>query len=249
MSKEEAPQDVIEAYRKSQARSQRTPWIFALAALLVIAGIAALIFWLTGSGESNFSVASLFATKTPVPSATATPTPEPPTPTPTNTATQAPPTNTPEPTLEPTRDGPVIYVVEEGDSFYSIGLKFEVDLDVLIDVNRERLELDPNNPIIKVGDEILVPPPGAELPTPTILPADLPAGTIVEYYVKSGDTLDGIAFRFNSTAEDIIKRNEDLADNPNNIFVGQLLIIRVNLVTAIPTELPVEETATPTPTP
>ena len=79
MSKEEAPQDVIEAYRKSQARSQRTPWIFALAALLVIAGIAALIFWLTGSGESNFSVASLFVTKTPVPAATATPTPEPPT--------------------------------------------------------------------------------------------------------------------------------------------------------------------------
>ncbi|MBE9523920.1 MAG: LysM peptidoglycan-binding domain-containing protein [Chloroflexi bacterium] len=247
MSKQEEPQDVIEAYRKSQARSQRAPLIFALAAFFVIAGAAALIFWLTGAGESNFSIASLFATNTPVLSATASATPEPPTPTATNTATPLPATDTPAPTSVPTRSGPVIYVVEEGDSFYSIAEKFEVGLDVLIETNRELLELDPANPIIKVGDEILIPPPGAELPTPTALPADLPAGTTIDYRVQSGDTLEGIALKFNSTLDDIIKRNEELADDPNNIFVGQLLVIRVNLVTAIPTDVPVEETATPTP--
>lgn len=247
MSKQEAPQDVIESYRKSQNRSQRAPLMFALAGFLLIAGAAVLIFWLTGSGESNISLSSLFATDTPVPSATATPTAMPPTATPTNTSTPLPATNTPEPTLEPTRSGSVIYVVEEGDNFYSIAEKFEMDLLVLIEANRERLELDPANPIIRVGDEILIPPPGTELPTPTTLPADLPPGTTIDYYIQPGDTLDGIALKFNSTVEDIIKRNEDLADNPNEIFVGQLLIIRVNLVTAIPTEIPVEETATPIP--
>lgn len=245
MSKQEAPQDVIEAYRKSQNRSQRAPLMFALAGFLLIAGAAVLIFWLTGSDGSNISLSSLFATDTPVPSATAMPTPMPATATPTNTSTPLPATNTPEPTVEPTRSGSVIYVVEEGDSFYSIAEKFEMDLLVLIEANRERLELDPANPIIKVGDEILIPPPGAELPTPTTLPAGIL--TVIDYYVQPGDTLDGIALKFNSTVEDILKRNEDLADNPNEIFVGQLLVIRVNLVTAIPTDIPLEETPTPTP--
>jgi len=249
MSKQEAPQDVIEAYRKSQERSQRAPLIFAFAAFLLIAGAAVLIFWLTGSDPSSISLSSLFATDTPTPTATATPTQVPPTETPTQTPTPLPPTDIPEPTLEPTRSGPVIYIVEEGDSFYSIAEKFEVDLILLIETNRERLELDPENPYIKVGDEILVPPPGAELPTPTPFPSDMPPGTYIDYLVQSGDTLQGIALKFNSTVEDIIKRNEVLSDDINAIFVGQILKIRVNLVTAIPTATPTEIPAEATPTP
>jgi len=121
MSKQESPpQDIIESYRKSQERSRRAPIIFALAAFLLIAGSAMLIFWLTGSDTTNISLSSLFATKTPTPTATATPTEIPPTETPTQTPTPLPPSDTPEPTIEPTRTGPVIYIVEEGDSFSSI---------------------------------------------------------------------------------------------------------------------------------
>jgi len=246
MTKQEAPQEVIESYRKSQERSRRAPLVFAFAAFLLIAGAAVLVFWLTGSDPSSISFSSLFATDTPTPTATSTPTQVPPTETPTLTPTPLPPSDTPEPTLEPTRSGAVIYIVEEGDSFYTIAEKFEVELGLLIEVNRERLELDPQNPIIKVGDEILVPPPGAELPTPTPFPSDLPPGTYIDYTVQSGDTLQGIALKFNSTVEDIIKRNESLGDDINFIFVGQILRIRVNLVTAVPTTIPTE---TPTPTP
>ncbi|RME08770.1 MAG: LysM peptidoglycan-binding domain-containing protein [Anaerolineae bacterium] len=131
--------------------------------------------------------------------------------------------------------GPFIYVVEEGDTFFSIAERFGVDILVLIEVNRERMNLDPNNPILRVGDEVLVPPAGAQLPTPTALPQDLPPGTRIQYTVQPGDTLGGIALKFNSTVEDILKRNEALADDPNAIFVGQVIEVRVNLVTPVPT--------------
>ena len=115
---------------------------------------------------------------------------------------------------------------------------------VLIEANRERLALNPANPIIKVGDELLVPPPGTELATPTPLPEGLPRGTRIEYTVQSGDTLDAIAQEFNSTVEDILEENE--LEDPNSIFIGQILTIRVNLVTPVPTEAEPEATLTPT---
>jgi LysM repeat protein len=72
--------------------------------------------------------------------------------------------------------------------------------------------------------------------------------------VQSGDTLAAIAFRFNSTVEDILEQND--IENANSIFVGQILIVRVNLVTPVPTEAATEEPestpgtiATLTPTP
>ena len=115
---------------------------------------------------------------------------------------------------------------------------------VLIEANRERLGLDPANPIIKVGDELLVPPPGTELATPTPLPEGLPPGTRIEYTVQAGDTLAVIAQEFNSTVEDILEENE--LEDPNAIYVGQNLIIRVNLVTPVPTVTEPAATLTPT---
>jgi LysM repeat protein len=245
MAKQESPRDVLDSYRKRQQRSERAPMLILIsAAVLLIAGAAIIIFWLTGSETPQLGLSALFASETPTLTATNTATPIPPTLTPTETATPVPPTDTPEPSLTPTRSGPVIYVVEEGDTFYSIAAQFEVDVTVLIDANRERLELDPASPIIKIGDEILVPPPGAQLPTPSAQPEDLPPGTLLEYSILPGDTLQGIALKFNSTVEDIIKRNEALEEDPNAIFVGQVLEIRVNLVTPVPTAEEVEETAT-----
>ena len=237
MSKNESPQDVINAYRKQQERAERTPKIvFAIAAIVLIIGAGALIFWLTGSGMPEISLA-MFQADTATPTATITPTPSPTateTPVPTATATLMPPTDTPEPTLTPTRSGAVIYTVNEGDNLFTIAESFEIDFLVLVEFNRERLGLDPANPIIRVGDELLIPAPGTELPTPTPLPEGLPRGYEVEYVVQLGDSLAAIALRFNSTVEDILEQNEDLED-ANSIFAGQTLIIRVNLVTPVPT--------------
>jgi len=252
MAKPESPQEVIEAYRRRQRRSQRTPkLILSLASIFLIAGAGMLIFWLTGAETPQINLAAIFASKTPTPTITFTPTPIPPSPIVTLTATPAPPTDTPESSPTPTRTGPVIYVVEEGDNLYSIAEKFEMDILVLIETNRERMGLDPVNPIIKVGDEILIPPPGTQLPTPTLVPPDLPPGTPIEYTVQPGDSLGAIALKFNSTVEDIIRRNEYLEEDPNSLFIGQILIVRVNLVTPVPTTEGGEETGgvEPTPTP
>ena len=242
MPKQESPQEVIEAYRRRQKRSQRTPrLILGLAMLLLIVGAGLIIFWFSGNDIPSFDIAALFASETPTPTETLTPTPVPPTATASLTPTDLPPTATLEPSATPTQSGPVIYVVEEGDNFYAIAEKFDIDFLVLFEANRERLELDPANPIIKVGDEILVPPPGTELPTPTPLPLDLPPGTPIEYVVQPGDSLGLIAQNFNSTIEDIIKRNEELEEDANALFVGQVLTVRANLVTPVPTALPEEQ--------
>jgi len=250
MSDKDSPQDVINAYRKRQERAQRTPVIlFILFGVLVIVGGAFLIFWLTGAETPEISM-DMFSRATETPTATLTPTetPIPPTATPTETATLAPPTDTPTPTLTPTRSGAVIYTVKEGDFLSTIADDFGVDLLVLIEFNRERLGLDPANPIIRVGDELLIPAPGTELPTPTPLPDGLPKGFKVEYTVQPGDSLAAIAIKFNSTVEDILEQNDDL-DDANAIFAGQILIIRVNLVTPVPTEESSAEDEQPASTP
>ncbi len=249
MSDKESPREVIEAYRKRQERAERTPKIvFGIAAVLLVVGAAALIFWLTSDEPPDLSLA-IFASDTPTVTLTITPSPVPPTATPTNTPTEPPPTNTPEPTLTPTRSGAVIYIAVEGDNFTIIAEKFEVDLWVLIEANRERLELDPANPIINVGDEVLIPAPGTELPTATPLPEGLPPGFRIEYTVMPGDVLALIAEKFNSTVEDILKQNEDTLEDIDAIYPGQILIIRINLVTPVPTAIGAETEQKPAGTP
>jgi LysM repeat protein len=244
MSQNETPKEVIDAYRRQQERSQKWPkiifWGFVLVIIIAAAG---LIFWFASGQEPALSL-SLFASQTPTATLTNTPTPVTPTSTPTQTPTEIPPTDTPTITLTPTHSGPFIYTVEEGDTLISIAERFGIEIMVLIEANRERLELDPENPIIRVGDELLIPPPGTELATPTPLPEGLPAGTRIEYTVKSGDTLDLIAQQFNSTIESIIEENE--LEDPNSIFIGQILTVRVNLVTPVPTSAEPEATLTPT---
>ncbi len=235
MSDKDNPQDVIEAYRKRQHRSQRAPWLIAIAAVLVVIGAGFIIFWLLGSGTPSFS---LFATDTPTPTATATNTATPTnTPTPTETPTV---TITPTETTTPTPEGPFVYEVVEGDNLFAIAQRFEVDLFVLIAINN----LDPNNPIIDIGDQLTIPGPDTELPTATPLPANIRRGTLIEYYVFPGDTIAIIAARFFSTEDAIIEENN--LENPNDILIGQLLLIPVNLVTPIPTNTPQANTPTPT---
>jgi len=223
----ESAQDVIDSYRKRQQQAQRAPIMLGIAAGLLVVGVAVIIFWLIGPG---LPAISFLATDTPTPTVTSTATA---TATQTNTPTETPTaTTTPTETLTPTASGPFVYEVIEGDNLFAIAEKFKVDLLVLIAINN----LDSNNPVIRVGDKLTIPGPNTQLPTASPIPLSLRRGTLIDYIVQTGDTLAIIAEKFNSTVEEIVKQN-DLTD-PNNIFVGQKLVIPVNLVTPVPTNTP-----------
>jgi LysM repeat protein len=244
MSDKESTKEIIDSYRKRKSQSWQNILLFVGTGLLIILGAALLIFWLTGT---QLDIGAIFASKTPTPTVTYTPSPVPPTATITLTPTEALPTDTPSPSPTPTRSGAVIYIAEENDTFSSIAEYFDVDIFTLLVYNagEDRLNLDLSNPILYVGDEVLVPAPGDTVPTPTPIPFDVLPGFRVEYMVRPGDSLGSIALALRSTVEDILKYNEDLED-PNAIFPGQILIVRVNLVTPVPTE-ELQETLSNTP--
>ena len=226
---EQNASEVIDKYRRRRERI--VPLILGgLAVVLLVVGIFLVVLWLTG--DSAPAMPGFLSTDTPTP--TATNTPPPPTATPTITLT-------PEPSLTPTPEGPVVYIVELGDSLSTIAAEYEIDVFVLMAYN----EIDDPNSIF-VGQEITIPIGDVELPTVTPLPEVLFRGQEIEYRVQPNDTLESIAAQFNSTAEAIAELNE--IDDPNNIGVGVVLLIPVNLVTPTPTSA-VTETPTDTPTP
>jgi LysM repeat protein len=241
MSKKDA-KNIISSYRKKQKMG---PYIIGgIAILLAIAGIVLLVLYLVG-GDSGPQI-SLFKSKTPTPTQTFTPTPVTPTATATNTAT---PTNTPTVTMTPTPSGPFEYEVQEGDNCFDIATEFEVDIEVLLALNN----LD-GNCLINPGDIILIPTTDQELPTATPLPTDLSPGTLLQYTVRSGDSLYTIAEQFFSTVEQIIEEtNEYRRDNDmdeiedqNDIKVGDTLVIPYYIATPVPTAT---NTQAPTATP
>jgi len=233
MSNKESTKEIIDSYRKRQNKSWQNGALFGGAALLIILGAAFLITWLTGARPS---LGGIFASKTPTPTITYTPSPVPPTATITLTPTESLPSDTPEPSPTPTRSGAVIYIAEEDDTFASIAEYFDMDLFTLLVYNEgeDRLNLDLANPILFVGDEVLVPAPGATVPTPTPIPFDVLPGFRVEYLVRPGDSVGSIAYQLRSLVDDILEYNE--LEDPNAIFPGQRLLVRVNLVTPEPTE-------------
>jgi LysM repeat protein len=230
MSEKESARDVIDAYHKRQQRSQKTPMIILIiAAILLVVGAAVVVFAVLSPTNP---LASLMSTDTSTPTATFTATN---TATVTSTATEtptlAPPTETSTPTATETPSGPSIYVVQEGDTLGSIAEKFNTDLAVLLALNPQ---IDPKLLIIRVGDQILIPAPDTKLPTTTAVPSDLPKGTIIEVAIVSGDTLEALALRYNSTVALILKENPDIT-NSNDIRVGQIIKIPVNVATPVPT--------------
>ena len=252
MSPKQNPQSVIDSYKK---RQRMTPYIIGgAAALLVIIGLVLLVTSLLGGDRPAIA---LFASATPTATHTATVTPTVPSPTPTNTLT---PTLTPTITLTSTLSGPFTYLVQEGDTCYDLAVEYNTTLAVLLAINN----FEPGTCPIQPGNEILIPAPDQELPTPTAIPEGLRID--IEYRVQFGDTLANIASRFNSTVDAIIQMtNARLRPNPpleedSVIYDQQLLIVPVNLVTPTPTRPvpttpsaattePAEAEATITPTP
>ena len=224
MNQKDNPQNVINKFAK---RQKFMPYILGgLAGVLALAGIFIIVAVVTGSGNP---FKAIFSTKTPTATATFTPTATQPSPTPSLTPTV---TETPTPTLTVTPSGPQFYEVKQYDDCWSIAQAFNVDLLLLLAINNFPAGTCPIVP----GQRILIPGPNQTLPTSTPLPSNLPRGTKILYTVQFGDTLASIASQFNSTMEDIMAENK--ITDVNLISVGQVLTIRVNLVTPTPTVQP-----------
>jgi LysM repeat protein len=201
-------------------------FISILASLLVLIGIVILVLWLSGGGISfNLFKGKQTATQTSVPTPVLSPTPSL---APTLTATQTPP-------ITPTPSGPFEYEVKQDDTCWGLAVKFKADFEALLAINGFTNGTCPIYP----GLKILIPAPGATIPTQTpINPAEMTKGTKINYTVQSGDTLATIAGRFNSTIADILALNKNKFTDANNIPIGIVLVIRVNLVTPTPTFAP-----------
>lgn len=199
-------------------RRRRMPLFLAAAAgLVTIGGLVALVYSLA-AGPAR----ALFRTPTPTPSQTSTPVP----PTATAEATETPAsTSTPPVTAGPPM--PITYTIQSGDTLYSIAQKFQVEFCLLLAVNQIA---NPN--LVSQGQSLIIPTGDEKLPTPTPLPTGLGRGAVIKYAVECGDTLEIIAAKFNSTAADIAKRNR--ITDATNIQIGQIIEVRVNLVTPTP---------------
>lgn len=232
MAGKDSPQKVIDSYRKQQ---KIMPFVFGgLAVVLVVVGIVMLVMWLGGSERS---LTNLFASATPTPTLTYTASPIPPTETPTLTPI---PTETLTPTVTLTPSGPFEYTVLEKDNCWDIAAKFNVNVEVLLAINSFPANQCPITP----GMKILIPTADQTLPTSTPwVISSIPRGQVVEYSVERNDTLAIIASKFNSTVDEIVALNK-LA-NSNTIYIGQILKVKVNLVTPTKTLGP---TSTPAPT-
>jgi N-acetylmuramoyl-L-alanine amidase len=93
-----------------------------------------------------------------------------------------------------------VYIVEKGDTLYSIAKKFDIAVNKLKEYN----EL--NNNLLSVGQKLII-----------------PIEDDTTYVVKKGDTIYSIAREFNTTV-DKIKRLNNLENN--TISIGQILIIK-----------------------
>ena len=227
--------NTINSFRKK--RQQQGQFLMYGAIGLVVLGLVLLIYWLT---RPEMPLGQYFATDTPTVTVTATATN---TSTPTLTATI---TETPTITLTATPSEPFLYTIQEGDSLDGLSQRFNLGPDGPLLIYYQNQEvMEQNGGVIFVGQTITIPLPGSVLPTTTPIPPNLRAGTLIEYTVLPGDTLAGIAFKFNSIADNIITENEIV--DPNALQAGDVLQIPVNLVTptaTLPsTSTPVSPTA------
>lgn len=227
--------NVINSYRKR--RMTRGPLLVYGAIALVVIGLIVIIISLRGNGNAP-AFGGMFASDTPTATVTSTPTS---TTTPTITPTI---TETSTITLTPTPSESFPYTLVEGDTLQGIAERFNLGDDGVLLLLEYNPQIVDQGGLYFVGDTITVPPPGTLLSTSTPLPADIGRGTRIEYTVLPGDTLAGIAAKFNSLEEEIITVNE--IDDANALQAGQVLQIPVNLVTPTATLPSTSTPVTPT---
>jgi LysM repeat protein len=228
-----------------QSRRKRRkfgPALFTiLAILLVVGGLVLLGTTLIGPGKP---ISNMLATDTPTPTVTFTPTS---TSTSTATATE---TLTPTITNTPTPGAPFTYIIQEGDNLILIAEKFQLAEDGIPLILSLNPAIEESAGVIFPGQQIWIPNPDMRAPTATPVPASLTRGTKLEYTVLPGDTLAGIAAKFNSTVEAIMALPENKAKitDPNALQAYDVIIIPVNMITPTATRLPTSTPITPSPT-
>lgn len=123
------------------------------------------------------------------------------------------PTPIPVPAPTPTPSGSSTYTVKSGDCLSKIGSNLGVDWKDIANANNI---VSPY--VIYVGQVLTIP---RKTNTQTTLTPSNNTGTT--YTVKAGDTLSGIAAKFNTTYQKIASDNG--ISNPNLIYPGQVLKI------------------------
>ena len=114
----------------------------------------------------------------------------------------------------------ITYKVEKGDTLYSISRKYQITVAELRTANNLS-----ENDIIKAGQKLII--PDADIGTAAALSStktatnSAPAGKTVEYIVKKGDTLYGIARKNSMSVADLMALNN--LDSSAVIKVGQKL--------------------------
>ena len=103
--------------------------------------------------------------------------------------------------------GGTIYTIRAGDTLYSLARRYNTTVDAIQKANPG---LDPRS--LQVGRRICI--PGSE-------PVSCPDGTL--YTIKAGDTLYGLARRYNTTVAAIQKANPGL--DPRSLQVGRKICI------------------------
>lgn len=99
--------------------------------------------------------------------------------------------------------------VRAGDTLSHIAARCGTTVNAIMRANPNIT--DPN--LIRVGQVIII--PGATLPNNP---------TTNYYYVQRGDTLKGIARKFNTTVDELLRLNPQITD-PNLIRAGQRLVV------------------------
>jgi LysM repeat protein len=193
-------------------------WLGIGLGVLIIVGIVMWAYQYRAAADETVQAAQASATST----QTITPTP-------TETGTPQPTvTSTPIPTATPRT-----HIVEAGETLYYIAEVYGVDVDDLAALN----DID-NVQFLRTGQALLIPNVAPTESGPEQMPSQ------IVYVIEPGDTLLGIALRYQTTIELIQLLNPNT--NLDLIFPGQELV--VPLATPTPTPTPTA-TLTPTSTP
>ncbi len=197
-----------------------------------------IVILLTACASSDTPTPATVVASTPVPTSTQTPTPS---------ATTEMPTATQTATLTPTgtpRPDSIEHVVAPNETLGAIALLYGTTVDAIVRANNLS---DPR--LLRTGQRLIIPLPTlTPTPPPTAtrdpaLPTLPPTPTPIVYTVQRGDTLSGIAARYNLPVDEIMAAN-----GLKDFFIrtGQQLIIPPPTPTpsVTPTALP---TVTPTP--